>query len=677
MTTKKCGCSTETCGCCEGIEKLTPAPTANRPGLDALMYRVGTHGQFFETMKARLATMTVQGPRADGQTLETFQPLTGLTTRDPSDPAIALLDGWATVGDVLTFYQERIANEGYLRTATERRSVLELARLVGYTLRPGVASTVFLAYTLDEKQAEPVEIPVGSRAQSIPGPDELPQPFEAAEKLVARSAWNNLQIRLTRPPRITLGNVVSQESFYAAGTNTNLKKGDTLLFVFGSDTGERIIRTVADVEGQFVESRTLIRLAPLPTGTAESLPALIKFIADAKALAPTDTSGEAQNLIRRAEEILNGTNLGLPTPPPLRWAEQIEEASSDNPSEALLQLVATLDQQVKQAVAEASQSKDIPTTSPDDFVNKLLLEQKEQPANSQRLHRTLLGALNKGSDAQAQLLVNLVPKLKDSYYTAWQNAQVTNAQSPLKAVYVMRVRAALFGANAPGKPTFRTSNGTTTVGSSEHSLASDEEADSLFLDNAYEAILPASLAIIQRQQTASFNAKLTVLQRQVLGVKDVSTASRSAYRVTGKSTKLTFDEDWRPEVNDSEGRPDLSRYRSTLVYAQSEPLTVLEAPILDAVTGQELELARLYDGFTSGRWVILSGERADIPEVNGVRTAELIMVSGLRQDYDPTLPGDKTHTTLLLATPTAYSYKRETLTIYGNVVKSDSRRDAQ
>ena len=45
---------------------------------------------------------------------------------------IALLDAWATVGDVLTFYQERIANEGYLRTATERRSVLELARLVGY-----------------------------------------------------------------------------------------------------------------------------------------------------------------------------------------------------------------------------------------------------------------------------------------------------------------------------------------------------------------------------------------------------------------------------------------------------------------------------------------------------------------------------------------------------------------
>ena len=53
--------------------------------------------------------------------------LSALTTRESDDPAIALLDAWAVAGDVLTFYQERIANEGYLRTATERRSIRELA----------------------------------------------------------------------------------------------------------------------------------------------------------------------------------------------------------------------------------------------------------------------------------------------------------------------------------------------------------------------------------------------------------------------------------------------------------------------------------------------------------------------------------------------------------------------
>src|SRR5437588_8843634 len=197
--TRTCGCATETCGCCEGTQILTPVSTVNRPGLDALVYRAGAHATFLETMKARLATMSVQAPGADGQTIETFQPLRGLTTRDAGDPAIALLDSWATVGDVLTFYQERIANEGYLRTATERRSVLELARLVGYALRPGVAATVYLAYTLDDKQLVPVEIPAGARSQSIPGPGELPQSFETSEKLAARAEWNNLQVRLKQP----------------------------------------------------------------------------------------------------------------------------------------------------------------------------------------------------------------------------------------------------------------------------------------------------------------------------------------------------------------------------------------------------------------------------------------------------------------------------------------------
>jgi hypothetical protein len=117
------------CDCCEGPNVLTPMPTANRPGLSWLRYRVGTYATFFETMQARLAG-------------DALPELAALRTREPSDPSMALLDAWAIVGDVLTFYQERIANEGYLRTAVERRSVLELARLIGTRL-PGVASSVF------------------------------------------------------------------------------------------------------------------------------------------------------------------------------------------------------------------------------------------------------------------------------------------------------------------------------------------------------------------------------------------------------------------------------------------------------------------------------------------------------------------------------------------------------
>jgi hypothetical protein len=116
----------DTCGCCEGVRTLTPLAVSNPPGLPRLAYRVGTHGSFKQTMQARLSRQRA------GDGIGAPIPLRNLTTRDDDDPTIALLDAWATVLDVLTFYQERLANEAYLRTATELRSILELARAIGY-----------------------------------------------------------------------------------------------------------------------------------------------------------------------------------------------------------------------------------------------------------------------------------------------------------------------------------------------------------------------------------------------------------------------------------------------------------------------------------------------------------------------------------------------------------------
>ena len=42
------------CGCCQGVQRLTPMVVANRPGLSALAYRVGTHPSFLESMKAKI-----------------------------------------------------------------------------------------------------------------------------------------------------------------------------------------------------------------------------------------------------------------------------------------------------------------------------------------------------------------------------------------------------------------------------------------------------------------------------------------------------------------------------------------------------------------------------------------------------------------------------------------------
>ncbi len=101
-------------------------------------------------------------------------------------------------------------------------------------------------------------------------------------------------------------------------------------------------------------------------------------------------------------------------------------------------------------------------------------------------------------------------------------------------------------------------------------------------------------------------------------------------------------------------------------------------PVTEAVCGAEIELESLYDGLRPGRWLVVSGERADLTAgeagaevaVPGVLAIELVMLGGVRQGFDPDEPGARTRTTLLLATPMAYCYRRDTITVLGNVVKA-------
>ena len=163
------------------------------PPAKQIAYRIGTHSSFLSRMLAALSTETVP-PDSQGRT---GRPLLALRTRALEDRTIALLDAWAVVADVLTFYQERIANEGYLLTATERLSIVELARTIGYELSPGLAATTSLAFTAEEVPGKQtlVTIPRGTKVQSLPGQGELPQTFETDKDVEARSDWNQLRPR--------------------------------------------------------------------------------------------------------------------------------------------------------------------------------------------------------------------------------------------------------------------------------------------------------------------------------------------------------------------------------------------------------------------------------------------------------------------------------------------------
>ncbi len=250
---------TAACGCCEGISVLTPVEINNRPGLNAIAYRTGTHDLFRRSMLAYLASSK-------------FPALKKLTTREDDDFSIALIDAWATVPDVLTFYQERLANESYLRTAVERLSVQQLAKLTGYELSPGSAASTYLAFTVDEavktqNDSLPIEtlsvsygmpkataISKGVKVQSIPGPGEKAQTFETMEEIEARPEWNAIK------PRIKLSQEISLEldSIIIKGITSEIKQGDKILIVAGDKDNERKLRDVIYVEKDIKNNITRI-----------------------------------------------------------------------------------------------------------------------------------------------------------------------------------------------------------------------------------------------------------------------------------------------------------------------------------------------------------------------------------------------------------------------------------
>lgn len=222
---------TETCGCCDGIATSTPTGLFNRAGLSAIAYRIGDYAQFKESLQAGLSSAA-------------FPALAGLRTRDADDYTLGLIDAVSCAADVLTFYQERLINESYLRTATERVSLQEMAKLIGYRLRPGVAAETRLAFALEPPKSPPpgmppdpgafvtgiptsLALPSGLQVQSVPGPGEKPQTFETVEDLAARPEWNAVRPWLAEVRNPGFGATEA----WLAGVRNNLKAGDALVFV--------------------------------------------------------------------------------------------------------------------------------------------------------------------------------------------------------------------------------------------------------------------------------------------------------------------------------------------------------------------------------------------------------------------------------------------------------------
>jgi hypothetical protein len=157
-----------------------PRLATNRPGLPRIARRIARYGDFVEAMKRRI---------------DAAPELAAWTHGDADDPAIALMEGAALLGDILSFYQEHYANEAFLRTAAWRPSVAELVRLSGYRLAPGIGGRA--TFAVEARGTQPVTLRAGFPVKADLKDVSAPADFQTLEELIA---WPHLgRFHLYRP----------------------------------------------------------------------------------------------------------------------------------------------------------------------------------------------------------------------------------------------------------------------------------------------------------------------------------------------------------------------------------------------------------------------------------------------------------------------------------------------
>jgi hypothetical protein len=574
--------STTICDCCDGITTETPVALNNRPGLAAIQYRVGNWAQFKASMLAALSTTPE---------------LAGLHTRDDDDFSIALLDAWAIACDILTFYQERIANESYLGTATELLSIAELARLIGYKPSPGVAASAALAFIMDaplplpklppgtlipvsQANSAPTQVALGSglKVQSIPDPGQLPATFETSTTVIGRASWNAIRPRTSLP--VDSGGENASANVRLTGLHSELQVGDPLLLIAGDST-----QNVQRIAGLSLDNDTRTTTVQFESNFSETPAAL-----------PT-TQGQVYS-----------------------WQIGIDDTLVWDSIKGFL----WQDQNDLVAIATA---------------RSWSLDQLEAAIN------------------------------------AWRGQIAPFADPPLQ-VFTLKVRASLFGHNAPTwlslPASLRFDQGVRQVDSSGKPTASFTFVPAAFptdwddfnylyydqtfadaalqtppitsfdLDTLYPPLVSGDFLVLQSSDKAAPTVIAPILSAVAV--------SRSDYMLSAKVTRIILDVDWNSVA--------MFGFRTTSILGQTDPLPVAEIALNDVVDNSApLMLDGAYLSLKVGQLVAISGTSADSSnatrnEVTAIKSLSLI--DGFTTlTFDPELIG---------------RYVRDTATLNCNVV---------
>lgn len=185
----------------------------------------------------------------------------GWQDRSEADLGMAVLELFAFVADQLSYLQDRIANEGFLRTATQYESIRRHLKLVDYEPHPGLAASADLTVAVSATTF----LPAGFQVRSAPRPDGPqagiePVVFETAVDRVLHPELNSIALAADAPSGPAGDRAVLAGEFDEAF----LPVGALLLFRSGDR--REWARVAAPPSVDTVTHRTTVTLAAPLTG---------------------------------------------------------------------------------------------------------------------------------------------------------------------------------------------------------------------------------------------------------------------------------------------------------------------------------------------------------------------------------------------------------------------------
>lgn len=180
--------------------------------------------------------------------------------------------------------------------------------------------------------------------------------------------------------------------------------------------------------------------------------------------------------------------------------------------------------------------------------------------------------------------------------------------------------------------------------------------DTLYLDAEYD--IPAGSRVYVERAGARALSFAPMADQ-------IADETLAAYGISGKSTRLDLGDAAWFSGNDFTTVCTTRVYLATSDGRRPKSLSPRPCPPsrcaipFNSSTG-------VYEGLAPGRWVVVSGERADLGGVTGVMASELVMIRNAAVVSDDGGP----RTELTFANDLAYRYRRDTAVLLANTVRA-------